>query len=547
MADKVLLVGLDGATFNIIRPLMQAGRLPTLESLMNTGAWGELQSTIPPITPTAWTTVFTGKNPGKHGIYDFQEFDPETYDARPVRRDRHNQKYLWDILGDAGRRSIVIDVPYTYPPQPLNGIMLTGYGTPRSEGVTFTYPNDLAARVPPNVQPEIRVALPRHRFDRSQELLDEWREVMQGRHTLLRHLITEEEWDFFFTVFSLTDNLGHILWTFLEPSHPNYQKAGAERYREAFFDAYEQCDALLGELLARAGEDTTTLVMSDHGFGSVYPRQYLYRKLAEGGFLSYESPPLLSVFGDRLMKAAMKAYTTLPFLREWIKGLRPNQQETVKNVLKQGGLIPSSGAIDHSQSRVLPSNYGLQIWINEQGRFADGIVPADEKETVLCELEAYLLSLRNPDTGERVYDAAHRGTEVYHGAAAETAPDLIVAHHDFYRPDVQPAHTNSQLDGGHTSTGIFLAHGPDVASGTIEPAHLTDLVPTILYLFNQPIPPDMDGRVLTEIVTPHYLNRYAVTQGDEPAQATPETSDAGYTPEEEAEIEAQLRQLGYIE
>ncbi|MCA9926248.1 MAG: alkaline phosphatase family protein, partial [Anaerolineales bacterium] len=116
-------------------------------------------------------------------------------------------------------------------------------------------------------------------------------------------------------VFSITDNMGHVFWTYIEPSHPNYHKPEAAAFREAFFHAYEQCDTMLGDMMAWAGPDTTTIIISDHGFGSIYPRQYLFRRLTEGGFLKYESPPFFSIFGDRLMKLAMKAYTGLPFLR----------------------------------------------------------------------------------------------------------------------------------------------------------------------------------------------------------------------------------------
>ena len=137
---KVLLVGLDGATFDVLCPLAEAGRLPHLKRILDEGAWGVLKSAIPPITPTAWTSVFTGKNPGKHGIYDFQEIDRQTYHRRPIHTNRHREKTIWDLLSEAGRRSIVVDVPYTYPPRPLYGRMLTGYGTPRRPETVFTYP-----------------------------------------------------------------------------------------------------------------------------------------------------------------------------------------------------------------------------------------------------------------------------------------------------------------------------------------------------------------------------------------------------------------------
>ncbi|MCP4165712.1 MAG: hypothetical protein GY759_07440 [Chloroflexi bacterium] len=136
--SRVLLIGLDGATFDIIRPLVTEGRLPNLARMLEQGAAGELQSSMPPITPTptptptptAWTSVFTGKNPGKHGIYNFQDIDSATYATRPVRGDGHGEKSVWQLLGEAGKTSVAIDVPYTFPPKPLNGVMITGYGAP---------------------------------------------------------------------------------------------------------------------------------------------------------------------------------------------------------------------------------------------------------------------------------------------------------------------------------------------------------------------------------------------------------------------------------
>jgi predicted AlkP superfamily phosphohydrolase/phosphomutase len=257
---RVLVVGLDGATFDIIRPMVAQDRLPNLGRMMRVGSSGPLRSIIPPVTPAAWTSFFTGKNPGKHGIYDFQILNPEDYSFSTVRSHRHQEKTVWQLLGEAGKRSIILDVPFTFPPKPLNGWMLTGYGTPRLEGTEFTYPSDLAALLPPNLRGEVRVALPSTNFERSQAFIDEWGEVMSGRERLLRHMITDQPWDLFMVVFSITDNMAHVFWTFLDPSHPNYQRPEGERYRQAFLTAYETCDSLLGELIDLAGGDTTTLV-----------------------------------------------------------------------------------------------------------------------------------------------------------------------------------------------------------------------------------------------------------------------------------------------
>src|SRR5690554_4658229 len=311
---KTVIVGLDGATWNIIEPLAGAGRLPNLAYMMREGATGILQSTVPPVTPAAWTSLFTGKNPGKHGIYDFQELDPQTYQFHSIRTDRHQEKTLWELLTEADRRSIFMDVPFTYPPRPFNGLMLTGYGTPRTPDTTFTHPANLASLLPDELQGEVRVALPTHRFDRSARFIEEWSEIMTGRRRLLNHLMRTESWDLFMVVFSITDNMAHVFWTYADPAHPNFYRSEAEQYREAFLHAYELCDQLLGELMEAAGPQTTTLVLSDHGFGSVRPRQYLFQRLLEGGYTVARQRNSSNPMRRQLLNFAVNSYTRFPFL-----------------------------------------------------------------------------------------------------------------------------------------------------------------------------------------------------------------------------------------
>lgn len=543
---RVLIVGLDGATFDVIRPLAAQGQLPNLSRLMANGAWGPLRSTIPPITPTAWTTFFTGKNPGKHGIYDFQELDRQSYEFRSVRADRHGEKSLWQLLSEAGLRSIVLDVPYTYPPRPLNGLLISGYGTPRTPQTVFTYPANLADLLPADLRPEIRVALPNHLFDRSQAFIDEWEGIFSGRERLIRHLMHHEEWDFFMVVFSATDTMGHVFWTYVEPTHPNYARPEAAHFRQAFFGAYRRCDQLLGQMMAWAGDQTTTLVMSDHGFGSVRPRQYLFQQLNEAGYLAYQSPPLLALFSDRLMKLGLKVYASFPRLREWFKNLRPGRQEAVKQTLWKGGLLPGGHAIDPTRSKTIPSNYGLQIWLNKQGEFAKGLVDPADQARLLAELTTYLLSGRDKPTGRAIIEAVYQGQQLYHGPNAPAGPDLVFDYVNFYDPHNRPTANNPHLEGGHTPYGILLASGEMIQPGQVSGATLMDLAPTVLHLLGQPIPPDMDGRPLTALFSPAYLAQHPVQFGNQPAQTMAPAGTDDYTPAEEAEIANQLRQLGYL-
>lgn len=546
---NVLVVGFDGATFDIIRPLIKQGRLPTLESMLADGAHGQLESTTPPATPAAWTTFFTGKNPGKHGIYDFQRLDPATYEMTSMRTEEHSEKTIWDLLGENGHRCIVLDVPFTYPPRPLNGLMITGYGTPRTPDSTFTYPADLAERVPQSLRSEVRVALPTHKFDRSRAFIEEWREIMRGRQKLLQYMITEEEWDLFTVVFSITDTMAHVFWTYVDPAHPNYYRSEAEEYREAFFGAYETCDRLLGELMQNAGDDTTTLVLSDHGFGSVRPRQYVFRRLLDGGYIETKKSPVFSTLGDTLMKAAVHLYTNFPVLREWAKGLRPQQRKTVKNTLKSAGMMPTMESIDFSRSKIIPASFGLRMWVNDTSRFGQGCVPPDQKDALLGELRAFLEADRDPVYDEPIIAATYRPNQLYHGPFASQAPDLVVEYSNLFYPDTPHRGKNPHIEGGHTQYGIFLAHGPSIKTTVVEQAGLIDLAPTILHLLDHPIPPDMDGRVLTEIHSDEFLEQQPVRAGDTPAtlDSAPATLGSGYTADEDAEIKRQLRQLGYIE
>ncbi len=544
--DRLMLVGLDGATLDIVQPLAEDGRLPHLARLMRTGAWGTLQSTMPPVTPAAWTTIFTGKNPGKHGIYDFQEIDPQTYRFRTVRTDEHLEKTIWQLLSEAGLRSQIIDVPFTYPPRPLNGWMITGYGTPRTDGTIFTYPADLISRLPEDLRGEMRVALPANKFDRSLRFIEEWQQIMQGRRRLIQHLVSEQDWDFFMLVFSITDNMAHVFWTYIDPAHPNYYLPEAKSYRGAFFRAYEQCDRLLGEMMERAGPDTTTLVISDHGFGSVRPRQYLFERLLSGGYLQPKESGGLAKLRASAMRTLLRTYNSVPGLREWAKRMRPGSRNQMKVALRQAGLMPNLENIDFERSKIVPTNFGLRMWVNERGKFAHGIVEPNDKNTLLEGLSQYLRSDLDPVYGRPIIARTHLGKDLYDGPHATHGPDLIIEYANFFQYGNQSDLRNARTEGGHTPFGIFFAHGPAIRQTQVQGASLTDLAPTVLHLLGQPVPPDMDGRVLEHILTTKHRSEHPLVTGTVPARWEDHPKGKELTPEEQAELEKQFRQLGYL-
>lgn len=534
---RVLIVGLDGATFDVIQPLVAQGRLPNLAAMMERGTWGELRSTIPSITPTAWTSFATGKGPGKHGLFDFQILDPNTYDLTPARGYRHGHKTLWGLLTEAGRSSIILDVPFTFPPEAIQGIMVSGFGTPRTPGTAFTHPPGLADELRARYG-DFQVALPRERFDRSQNFFSEWDQVLSSRQRVAVDLMDQREWDLFMIVLSATDNLAHAVWTYYDPGHPNYYTADGPQFRHGFEASYEKSDAFLGALMERApGADV--IVMSDHGFGTGRPRQYLFNALVRGGFLHYGGAG-----GGRLTHLVTNLYIRFPWLRESVKNLRPGNRRQLKRVLGSRRLMPGLENTDLARSQVLPANFGLQLYVHRSDRFAQGPVQPAEAEEVCRRVSGYLLSLRDPLSGEQVIGKVHRAEEIYPGPRLDQAPDLVIEYTNMYRPRASAPRLNPGLEGRHERQGVFLAHGPHLGQSSPEGARIEDVAPTVLHLLDVPVPEDMDGRVLVEALASDFFAGRAVQFG--PPALAEHTPGGDYSPEEQAEVEAQLRALGYI-
>jgi len=541
---RLLVVGLDGATFDIIKPLAAQNRLPNLARLMEQGAWGVLRSTIPPISPTAWTTFATGKNPGQHGVFDFQYLaDDYSWHARPTRWHKH--KTIWRILSQAGHRVVVVDVPFTYPPETVNGLMISGYPTPRTPDTIFTHPPNLARRLE-KVDLPLGLGWPEARIDLHPDFFEEWKTVMQNREKLLLHLLHHQPWELFTVVFGMTDTLAHTLWHYLDPAHPAYYDERAATYREIFFDGYQQCDRILGRLWDALPNDTHLLVLSDHGFGTIRPRQWLIRFLAERGWLQFQQPGGLGGASRFLRSAALKAYTELGWLRKWIRELRPGSKGKLKQALAQGGLLTETAAIDPATSVALPSDMGTHIYLNRADRFPAGLLDSQQAGRLAGEIRQALLAAQDPVDRLPIVRAVYNRHQIYTGPAVAEAPDLVIEYQNRYAPEQESKKRNPNLEGGHVPEGILLAGGPGIAPQQIPETEILHLMPTMLHLLGQPIPPDVDGAVLAGLFRPDWLERHPIHTGEQPAILSAEEV-GDYTASEQAEVEAQLRSLGYID
>mgnify|MGYP000272711237 CR=1 FL=1 len=268
---KTLVIGLDGAPFELIEKWSASGELPNLAKLIDKGCFSVLRSTIPVHSPTAWASYITGVNPGKHGVFDFVRREEDSYQLRVIRADQYAGASLWRLLSEHGRTVGVMNVPMTYPPEPVNGFLLTGLGTP--DYVPYSYPPEMSEEL--NEQ-GYRV---NKKFfftpDRQDEWLEDIHAITEIRGETAVRLMQEQPWDFFMVVFRNSDEICHFYWHHMDETHPEHDPQAPAQYKMAILDLYKHIDRWVGHIIETAGEECNIIIMSDHGAGPLYKDVFL--------------------------------------------------------------------------------------------------------------------------------------------------------------------------------------------------------------------------------------------------------------------------------
>jgi len=550
---RVMVIGLDGATFDLIRPWIEDGTMPTLQRLVKGGASGVLTTTLPPISSSAWVSFATGKNPGKHGLVDFVHPRPNSYQISIVSPQQRASKAIWNLLSDAGRKVGIVGMPVTYPPEEVNGYMVSDFLTP-SASDDYTYP--------PSLGDELEQAmggfplLPDERY-RSTKFTDKFIADMvtdvERRLEGALYLLDNEATDFFFILFWSNDMLQHETWSLLDETHPDHDPRAGKRYRSLVVDFHRKLDHAVGRLLDKAGPEDLVIVMSDHGFGPVHSFFLVNNWLREAGFLKLKKRPL-----TRLKYALFRlGFAPLGVFR-LVKALRLGFLRRRFRFQRGGGLMKrlflSFADVDWARTKAFAVGSFGQIYINQVGQRPQGIVqPGKEYEELREAIAAQALELLDPRTGQRVVDRVHRREEIYSGPLVEKAPDLVLQSRNweymaFGHADFGASHVVEPvvgMSGHHRPDGVVMLAGQGIEAGVeLEGANITDLAPTILYAMGIPIPSDMDGRVLTDAFTPDYLSAVEVRYSDELSERP--TGEGQYSEEDEEEIKERLRGLGYV-
>ncbi|KXB03833.1 hypothetical protein AKJ45_00220 [candidate division MSBL1 archaeon SCGC-AAA261F19] len=473
---KILVGGLDGATWRLIKPWIERGELPYLKEIIKRSAYGKLKSTFPTSTAPAWTALTSGKNPGKHGYFNFLDQN-EILSSNDVKTER-----IWNILSDKGRKCAVVNVPITYPPEKINGVMISSFLTP-SRKKDFTHPPRLAEKLR-KMDYKIAVELenfgPRMREpDGLKEIFKKEVKVLNKRCNLISQLLAEEEWDFFIFNLKEIDEVQHLFWD----------------RKDIMLKFWKRVDRNLKKIITSFKEGCLgtnskpfIFLVSDHGFGSrpskTFNIRYLLEKMGyiEGATVKSKS----SALAERLVGNLSEKVPLLRDLGEMLKALRNNQ--TTKAPKKH--LTPEVEYVNWGHSG------GIRINSDER------------EERIKHKLTKVLKNLRDPNTGVKVIKWVKTREELYSGKFAKKAPEInILPNSPPYRVGFSPIpkmiyKSNIGIPGWHGVhfNGIFIGKGPNIRQGSRLPNMcITDLVPTILYLYGEPIPEDIDGRVLTEI------------------------------------------------
>jgi len=549
----LLILGLDGATLDLVEPWATDGTLPNLGRLLCEGTWGPLGSTVPAATLPSWTTFMTGVNPGRHGVYDFTRRDGGEYAVRFVNATYRKARTIWRILSDSGRRVSVLGLPGTYPPEPINGCMVSGFDTPVTTraDASFVSPPEFAAEVDavggfPFADFQEFVIGPGWHAEACRRLCD----GIGRKVALARRLIEREAWDCLMLLFGESDTAAHHFWALHDPASPRHDAAAAAALGDPLRAVYQALDAAVGALMAACPE-ATVLLVSDHGFGGAGTTGVrLNRWLADEGFLRF------SRRGGVVARAAsaLRGVAVRAIPEAWQAYCFRLAGGRLASRLESGVRF---GGIDWDGTQAFSEelNYFPSVWLNVQGRDRRGQVPVRDYGATCEAVRTRLLAWRDPVGGGRVVRRVWQRDELYHGPCVAMAPDLVLEYEtpDGYSfvglpsgggqgPAVVPIAAAALggklagMSGSHRPNGIIALHGPGIAAARVSGVQMVDLAPTVLALCGVAAPADWDGRALA------LGAELEPTRAEAPWQARELTYGAA----ESAELERRLEQLGYL-
>ncbi len=555
---KLVIIGIDGGTFDIIDPLIKDYNLPNIKKIIDSGVKGILKSTYPPITAAAWVSFMTGKNPGKHSFFDFREYNLTEYtptyipkisdsvkdDISTLHSSNFRNETIWDFFSNAGYEINVIAVPMTYPSWKINGRMLSGFPSP-----DYKNPNTYPAEWGKEIGSLINISS--INYENIDEFIKECSELVHKLGDIILKQIKEKKGEVFAVVFNSSDFAQHYFWQFLDnPQH---------KYSSIIKNIYIEIDKIIGEVLNYICDDTSVLILSDHGFMK-HPKKYfnLNAWLVQEGYISLNKKTSsdLNIFSkifdlflnqirykkNKWRRVIKEKISKMPFfIRKWA-----SEQYFKSNIIDWN----NTKAFRFKMYSTVEG-----IVINQKNRQKNGIVEqGDEYNKIRDEIIEKLLKLKDPLTGEKIAIEIFKREDLYKGNYMEKAPDIIVNLNPNYLGGLEIDGTivndvgdeiKQYYSGIHNHNGIFVYKSPNIKkSSEIIKLDIIDVIPTLLYDFDLPISKEIDGKIKQDIFNEAYIKttnpRYSdITKKDNEKE--------NITDEDKELMKKALKGLGYLD
>lgn len=531
---KLFVLGLDGATFDCLNPLMEEGIIPNIADMCARWASGPLQTIFPPVTAPAWLALATGLNPGKTGVFDYiNKVSTNNENMAPVSSAHYNKRAIWDLLNEAGYKTGIFNYPTLSPPPRVKGFSVSGMGG--HAGHNFCYPpeleNDLQA-LTGGYESKLNLRSPKYRKNISLFFEDIHRIMLKQVNTL-KFLINKKEWDFLFAVFSFTDWMQHVLWKDIDERHSLYNPKTSPAIKQRYKDTWRIIDNNIGDLLSILPDHTNLMIVSDHGAGPVESVFYPNPWLEDMGWLVRKKAGWRGMIADNIKffseGSDNKYFNKLLYL------LRTK----ILKISSSTELIDLDNSLAYSPEH--NTMFGC-ISLTQKGKARDGF-----KDDVIKKLKA-LPDIMKGISGIQIY----LPEEIYSGPYVRLSPDIlfIINNHrstveiDFSNKAFVQSPSIEMRSGGHLPNGVYITRGDVFKHHTLNGISVLDIAPTILALYDIAIPPQIDGRVLTECLHPRLLDTINIRKSAvETMQSSQQES------ENEADLEEMkklLKSLGYL-
>jgi predicted AlkP superfamily phosphohydrolase/phosphomutase len=534
---RTLLIGLDGATFDVLDPMMQSGAMPFLKSFYEQGVRANLRTIVPALTPPAWTSLVTGRTPGQHGVFDF--FRMESQESRHIRFfTSHDVQCdtIWSLASAQGLRVTSLNYPAMFPPPRICGNVVPGW-VPWKQLRLACWPQDLFERLKaiPGFNPR-ELAMDIKLEEKATEGSSNYEEYLpwiqmhirreQNWFEIFRHLTAEDPSELTAVLFDGVDKLQHLCWRFIRPEDATPLTEEWEvQIRDLCIEYFRSLDQILERMCETVGPETTVLIASDHGFGPTYKVFHVNAWLEQHGYLGWSDAA---------------------------KSQSPNGA-----LLGVGQVARHTWMLDWTKTRAYaatPTANGIFIPVNRDGQSA-GVTPEEYpafRERLIADLRAF----RDPETNEPVVTGLWTKEECFQGPHGNVAPDITLAFGDGGLVGILPsAHTMSSrpiTGGAHRPVGIFGAKGPGILSGALaKEMSILDVAPTVLHSLGLPVLEEMQGRVPSDLYSAAALKSHPVTRVGGSNLTDHKPADDAMAPamsrEDEQVVMERLRELGYIE